>query len=166
MDRKLSDAMQFMINPGLSLLPKKYGAVEAKAMLLTIALQESGLTDRRQVLNSEKSGPARGYLQFERNGIFGVLNHQSIKHIIHPVLDRINYSSTVETCHDAVEHNDMLACVFGRLLLWSSSLPLPKKHEHEKGWDLYVSTWRPGKPRPETWPGFFNESWNFIMRGV
>jgi hypothetical protein len=159
MSKRLTHAMTFMIEPALSLLPQKYNSIEAKAMLLTIPLQESKLVYRRKI-----KGPAKSFYQFERNGVAAVLKFQPTIYALRPVLDVLNYASIVDTCYDAVEHNDILACVFSRLLMWSSPLPLPKKHEPEKGWDLYLATWRPGKPKLETWNGYFNEAWNFLTR--
>ena len=53
-----------------SLLPAEMESAEATALLLSIGLQESQFTHRRQV-----GGPARGFYQFELSGVQGVLRH-------------------------------------------------------------------------------------------
>src|SRR5690606_35371438 len=68
-----------IMDPALDLLPARMGSIEARVMLLSIALQESGLAHRWQVVDlarPQAKGPARGLLQFERGGgVRGVLTH-------------------------------------------------------------------------------------------
>ena len=64
------------LTEALRLLPPQLDTTLARAMLLAIGLQESGLTARVQRVAGGGKGPARGLLQFERGGgVVGVLNH-------------------------------------------------------------------------------------------
>ena len=148
------------VGPALKLLPSAMDVVPARAMLLAITLQESRLTFRRQI-----NGPARGYYQFEQaGGIRGVLNNQSTRPLIQVVLSALDYGPDGQEyiCWTAVEHNDILATVFARLLLWTSSRSLPLSTDPQAGWDYYVGCWRPGQPRRETWDDFYNRAWSEV----
>lgn len=124
-------------------------------MLVAIGLQESRFTHRRQV-----GGPARGFWQFELGGgVRGVLTHQATKPIIRAVLERLQYDFDPATSYAAIEHNDVLACIYARLLLWALPYKLPVQGEVESAWGQYLAAWRPGKPHRETWDVFFNEAW-------
>jgi hypothetical protein len=121
-------------------------------MLIAIGHQESRFAARRQL-----GGPARGFWQFELGGVNGVLSHVATKGPIGDALKALQYPHTPTPlgCHLALEHNDVLAATFARLLLWSLPGALPVQSEPDRGWAQYVGAWRPGKPRPETW----SESW-------
>lgn len=137
----------------LAMLPAKMDSPEARALLVAIGLQESRFTHRRQQLN----GPAHGFWQFESaGGVHGVLTHHATKPFIQPVLDALRYEPS--DCYYAIRDNDILACVFARLLLFSHPAPLPR--EAAAAWDYYLATWRPGKPRRDTWDGFFIQALN------
>ena len=144
------------VTPAIKLLPTAMDNLASRALLIAIALQESRLTYRRQV-----DGPARGYYQFEQaGGIRGVLNNQETKPIIQGILANLDYNLAGEyICWTAIEHNDILATVFARLLLWTSSKSLPLSTDVQGGWDYYVDCWRPGKPHRETWDQFYIRAW-------
>lgn len=147
------------IPSALSLLPGKMDSLAARAMLLAIGLQESRFVHRIQVPN----GPAHGFWQFERGGgVAGVLTHPATQPIIHPILDLLCYPATAADCYAAIVHNDVLACVFARLLLWTDPRVLPPASASEKGLAIYLATWRPGKPHPQTWPQNFAEGWRIV----
>lgn len=135
------------IVPALLLLPARMDTPAARIMLLAIAYQESAMRHRRQV-----KGPARGYFQFEQGGgVRGVLKHPASSGHIRDVLEALDYyvDSTSAECWSAIEHNDILAAAFARLLLWTDAEPLPT--DAQGAWELYLRTWRPGKPHPEKW---------------
>ncbi|MNL86831.1 hypothetical protein D3C87_2157110 [compost metagenome] len=46
----------------------------------------------------------------------------------------------------------MLAAGVARLLLWTDPKTLPSIGDVDAAWALYLRTWRPGKPHPQTWP--------------
>lgn len=136
------------ILPALRLLPLRMDTPAARTMLLAIAYQESEMQHRRQV-----GGPARGYWQFESGGgVRGVLQHPASEPHIRSALEAIDYrpQSTTAECFSYIEHNDVLAAVFARLLLWTDAAPLPT--DADAAWALYLRTWRPGKPHPGKWP--------------
>ena len=142
------------IVPALRLLPPRMDTPAARTMLLAIAYQESAIKHRRQIV-----GPARGYWQFELGGgVRGVLRHPASKLHMQYVLDFLDYdpASTADECHAVIEHNDVLAAAFARLLLWTDAEPLPT--DSEGAWALYLRTWRPGKPHPEKWASNFKKA--------
>jgi len=56
--------------------------------------------------------------------------------------------------YEAMTYNDTLAFGMARLFYWPDPDPLPKAGDAQASWAYYQRTWRPGKPRPETWPGY------------
>ena len=142
------------VEPALSILPKRLNSPEAIAMILAICLQESRLKFRRQI-----GGPARGFPQFEEIGVKGVLEHPASRPIIMPALAMLCYEPDAAKCHAALEHNDVLACVLARALLYSVPDALPGPNDPEKGWVQYVSLWRPGKPHVEPWANHYRTAW-------
>ena len=136
------------------LLPPKLDSLQAKAMMIAIAMQESRWDERRQI-----GGPARGFWQFELGGIKGVLLHHASRPIIEAVLDRLDYDHQPATSYAAIEHNDVLAFAYARCLLWTLPDPLPERNNPAGGWDQYTSAWRPGKPWRQTWDGFYRAAW-------
>lgn len=144
-----------------SLLPDQMHSPKATAILLAIGLQESKFQHRRQL----PKGPARGFWQFERaGGVEGVLTHRSTQTYIRRVLESMEYPSTTDAykAHTAIEHNDVLACCFARLLLWTLPDTLPTRAEADAGWSQYLKAWRPGKPHPETWAENFRIAWTVV----
>jgi len=136
------DAHKLIIRPSLNLLPPVMRSTQAEIMLLAIGGQESGWQHRQQI-----RGPARGFYQFERNGVIGVQNHRSTKEIADRITKRLNYEP--DEVFGAIKHNDTLATCFARLLLWTVPKPLPSKSED--AFRQYNWAWRPGKPHPERW---------------
>jgi hypothetical protein len=154
-----------VIPAAFALLPPSMRSNPATAMLLAIGMQESRFAHRRQ----RPAGPARGFWQFERGGgVHGVLTHPaSATHARH-VLDKLRYHDADEgQVYHALEHNDVLACAFARLLLWTAPKPLPSNpHVPEPGWAYYLNLWRPGKPHPQTWAGCYGVAWDLVQHGV
>ena len=154
------------IIPALSLLDPKLDAPAARAMLIAIALQESGLRARRQMLDAGKPwwesrpGAANGLWMFERDGgVRGVMRHPAASAIVLPVVDALLYPRDPYAVHEALIHNDVLACVLARALLYSVPDALPGPNDPEKGWVQYVSVWRPGKPHVEPWANNYRTAW-------
>lgn len=142
------------IVPALLLLPARMDTPAARIILLAIAYQESNMQHRRQI-----KGPARGYFQFEQGGgVRGVLMHPASSSYIRDVLSDLDYyaDSTPVECWAAIEHNDILAAAFARLLMWTDVEPLPT--DAQGAWDLYLRTWRPGKPHPDKWAANFQKA--------
>lgn len=155
-----------VVEPSLEFLAtvgeRNFNTNEARRMLIAIAWQESRITHRRQV-----GGPAKGFWQFEQGGgVHGVRTHQTSKWIAAKVLDQLSIPNRFDLIYDAIEHNDMLACCFARLLLYTDPKPLPMgwsgaKNE-ERAWQYYIRNWRPGKPHRDTW----NESWRIAVEAT
>jgi len=156
----------------LSMLPPAMDSTPARAMLIAIGLQESKFLARRQIIKSGKPGPAAGFWQFEQGGgVAGVLQHPRTRDLALQVLRRLRYVkgpnpgrviTSTEIVHAKLEDNDVLACVFARLLLWTVPGILPKRHEEGAGWGQYIHGWRPGQPHRDTWASYYAEAWERI----
>lgn len=143
------------LEPALALLPAKMDTQAGRAMVIAICLQESRIEYRHQI-----GGPAHGYAQFEQGGgVRGVLTHPASKPHILKVLEALDYEPDVEACYAAIEHNDILACCFARLLLYTLPGALPGKGQTETAWLQYIAAWRPGKPHRATWDTFYEMGW-------
>jgi hypothetical protein len=150
------------VEPAYALLPDTMRAPEASALLLAIALQESALLHRRQF-----AGPARSYLQFEVAGIEGVLTHEHTWVYARAACLDLDLIPTAQSVHLAIEFQDVLACVFGRLLLWTFPRPLPQRDDADEAWDQYRALWRPGRARPERWNANYVEAWKSLeLKGL
>lgn len=123
---------------------------EAARFILTIMLQESGLKHRYQLRSMfGLAGPARGFPQFERIGVKGVMQHQhTVAH-----MKRWAKHCWVTFHHEAIwralEGHDVFATGVARLNFWASPHPIP--NTAEEGWKAYIKVWRPGKPHSSTW---------------
>lgn len=135
-------------------LPGRFASTEATVMLLAIAMQESRLEFRRQF-----KGPARGLWQFERGGgVQGVLQHPATRRYAMAVCVLRGVPYVAGDVYDALEHDDLLACAFARLLLFSDPRPLPAVGDADGAWDYYIRNWRPGRPHPITWAAFYRQA--------
>lgn len=128
-------------------LPGKFRSPEATVMLLAIGLQESRFEHRQQI-----GGPAHGFWQFERGGaVRGVLEHEDTRPHAMGACTIRGCIPSAEAVYRRIVEDDLLACAFARLLLYSDPQPLPAVGMEKQGWDLYLRTWRPGKPHARTW---------------
>lgn len=138
---------RYILPAALSMLPPRMDTPEARVLLLAIAGQESGYEHRRQV-----GGPALSLLQFERVGLTGVLMHPASSRYADEVCKALLYDShQADETHRAMAHNDVLTFALGRLLLWTDPHPLPPIGEADWAWDVYLRTWRPGRPHRPRW---------------
>jgi hypothetical protein len=144
----LSEIRRSAIEPALLLLPAKMTSPQAELMLLAIGLQESRFVHRRQI-----KGPARSFWQAEQGGgmVHGVLRHPLTRDHAVKVCDARGVKPVDELVYAAIEHDDVLAAALARLLLWSDPGKLPAIGAEQCAWDLYLRTWRPGKPHRGTW---------------
>lgn len=150
---------RWIIPAALALLEARHDTPESRAMLIAIALQESGIKARRQSGN----GPARSFWQFEKGGIEGVLNHKASRERIRQVCVSLNVVPDVDSVHAAIEHNDILGAACARLLLFTSPNSLPQSNQMMEGWEMYCNElWRPGRPRFETWGGNWLTAWESL----
>ena len=153
----------FVMPAALSLLPAKYDTPEARAMVLAIGLQESQFLARAQRARGQRTNwipPARGFWQFEcESATREVLINPRTRPLVLPLLDLLHYPPDQNACWLALEHNDVLACLFARLNLLTCPIPNPGPEDAAIGWHIYKSTWRPGAPHPETWPENYARAW-------
>jgi hypothetical protein len=144
-----------------ALLPSVMDSPEASALLMAIGRQESKFQARRQLPN----GPARGFWQFELGGVEGVLEHPSSHASAVRVMEALGYPlASARDVHLAIEHNDVLAACFARLLLWTDPRALPSEDNPTQGWLIYLATWRPGRPHASTWAAHFDAAWTTTER--
>lgn len=156
-----------------SYFPASYDTQAVRLLLLTIGLQESRFTSRRQLISKTvegkkvvvPEGPAIGFWQFElgnptsRGGVWGVLNHFRVGPIAKKFCQDLGVKPDTETVWRALENNDVLAAGFARLLLLSDAKAVPKIGDVQGAWDCYAArTWRPGKPHRETWDAFYAQA--------
>jgi hypothetical protein len=132
----------------------------AKPALLAIGLQESRFEHRKQI-----RGPALSFWQAESGGGFrGILFHTATKDVARDLLQKMAYGEPDDSDFQAIEHNDILACCGARLLLWTHPDKLPGIGEPERAWQMYLDTWRPGKPHESTWAECWRQAWAEMQR--
>lgn len=153
----MRETLATIIDPAMRILPPMMTSRRAKAMLLAIGMQESRLTHRKQI-----NGPARGLWQFERGGVAGVLRHPKTQGHAATVCWRLGNAGTTASVYHALEHDDVLAACFARLLLWTLPGALPARDDADGAWDQYIAAWRPGKPHRHTWGEFYREAWEVV----
>lgn len=151
------------IKKALALLPQQMTSNEAMVMLYAIGLQESRLTARRQLVKVSGElrpmGPAKGLWQFERGGgCKGVVDHPASRYWMSKVCEARKVPFNATAIWNAIETDDVLAAAAARLLLFTDPRRLPELGDEKGGWNLYLRTWRPGKPHRDTWPRLYAES--------
>ena len=151
-------ANEAILTPSLALLPAKMDSKLARILMLAIGLQESRFLHRRQIGN----GIARGYWQFERGGgVKGVMEHPASSALAREVCKARGVPFDRQAVYEALEHDDLLACCFARLLLWTDPKPIPDNADDAYG--LYLRVWRPGKAKPATWPDFYRQAQKAVI---
>ncbi|WP_238880419.1 hypothetical protein [Achromobacter xylosoxidans] len=147
------------INPALALLPAAMDTPAARVMLLAIGLQESRFVHRQQI-----GGPARGFWQFEkgsrasRGGVWGVFLHQASKDRLAALCKARSVACDPDAIYASLEYDDVLAAGVARLLLWTDPKALPAVGDADAAWALYLRTWRPGKPKQDSWPDLYRQA--------
>lgn len=149
---RLAEVMERAIVPALQILPKHLDSDRARLMLLAIGLQESRFEFRRQL----GDGPARGFFQFELGGgVRGVMTHSQSTEMARLLCRDRDCAFDPRAVYSRLEHDDILAAGFARLLLWTDPKPLPLIGEREKAWEYYLRLWRPGKPKRRSWRSYY-----------
>ena len=146
------------IEPALALLPAAMDTPAARVLLLAIGLQESRLQHRRQLVGNppRPEGPAKGLWQFERGGgCKGVVQHPASRYWMARVCWAQGVTFTATAIWNAIEHDDVLAAAAARLVLFTDPRRLPDPGDEAGAWNLYLRTWRPGKPHRATWPALY-----------
>jgi hypothetical protein len=126
-------------------------SVDARRILLAIALQETSLQHRRQVVaGGAENGPAASFWQFEQGGgCQGVLTHPAVSDKMNKICFAFNVLPTKSNLWEAMRYNDIVAAAAARCLIYTLPKKLPTTEAD--GWAQYVAAWRPGKPHPESW---------------
>jgi hypothetical protein len=155
----------------LAIFPVEYNSPRARAMLLSIGLQETEFKARRQLVAGEKrwwksQGPAVGYWQNERIGIQGIMQHHRAGPMLRNICDTLGYPFDLDVLYDAVKYDNILAVVIARLMLWVHPDPLPGPNDVSTSWQYYLRTWRPGKPHPERWEDNYRRAWEIVGAGA
>lgn len=149
------------IDAALLLLPHAMSSSRARVMLYAIGLQESRFEHRRQLVGNppRPAGPAKGFWQFERRGgCMGVIHHPASRYWMHRVCVMQDVPLQANALWNAIETNDLLAAAAARLLLFTDPRQLPELDDPRGAWNLYVRTWRPGRPHRRTWDDFHKEA--------
>ncbi|MCJ8168624.1 hypothetical protein [Atopomonas sediminilitoris] len=149
----LPDIRAQALSPALALLPSRMESPQAEVMLLAIGLQESRFIHRRQI-----GGPAKSFWQFELNGVRAVLKHSVVGDIAKQCVGVCRVEPDPLSVHNAIEYDDVLAACMARLLLYADPLRLPALGDVWGAWDLYLRTWRPGKPHRGTWDALYAQA--------
>lgn len=151
------------------LLPVKMHTPAAWALVTAIGIHESRFLFRRQVAafdgtGAPQYGPARGWWQFELGGVRDVLTSGRTRVEAGVVLDALGYPADPHEIHLALQHNDVLAAAFARLLVWNDARRLPDQNHAVDGWLIYLAQWRPGAAdkRAQDWTAEFTAGWNTI----
>ncbi len=132
-------------------------------MLFAIGLQESRFEHRRQLLKKagvlQPIGPAKGYWQFERGGgCRGVVEHAASRYWMSRLCSERKCDFNATSIWNAIETDDVLAAGAARLLLFTDPKRLPALGDANGAWNLYIRTWRPGKPHRASWDALYAEA--------
>jgi hypothetical protein len=138
----------------LSMLPPHMDSTAARAMLLAIGMQESRFAYRRQMA----VGPRSVLAGRDHRRLRGILTTRRLASS-RGALKRMAYGEPDASDFQALEDNDILACIGARLLLWTHPKALPEGDSNE-AWRHYIDCWRPGKPHRETWDAFYLDAWS------
>ncbi|MCY1284473.1 hypothetical protein D9M69_169110 [compost metagenome] len=159
----LSEIRERAIAPALAMLPARMSSREAEIMLLAIGLQESRFVHRRQMGN----GPARSFWQGELGGgmVTGLLRYHDdrVRDLAVGLCAVRGVDPSPRAVWDAIERDDVLAAGLARLLLWTDPGRLPALGDADGAWQLYVRTWRPGKPHRSTWDDLYGQALAEVM---
>lgn len=139
-----------------AIIGEKYAAPAALVMVLAIGGQESKYQARRQIISRNgqlvAAGPATGFWQFEKGGgVKGVMTHHASKDLAKRLCNARGVVFDPQCVWEALEHDDVLAAGFARLLLLTDPRALPAIGNSEPAWQCYIRNWRPGKPHEATW---------------
>lgn len=148
-----------IIPTAAALLPRVRFTRKAVVMLLAIGLQESRFAHRRQI-----RGPARGFWQFEaEGGTAGVLRFATTRADAARLTTSLVGGRSASAVNEALASDDVLACAFARLLLFTDPRPLPALGDAQAAWDYYIRNWRPGKPHRHTWDALYDQALRAVL---
>jgi hypothetical protein len=158
------------VDAALQILPGQMDSERARVMLFGIGLQESRFEHRRQLVKVrgelQPVGPAKSFWQGELTGgmCSGVKNHPATRFWAHHLCQVRRCDFTARAMWNAIESDDVLAAGLARLLLFSDPRTLPQVDDANGAWNLYIRTWRPGKPHRQTWDRCHADAVEFVIR--
>lgn len=136
-----AEALAKIIDPTSEILTGVPWNDRADVALLANTLQESDLATRVQY----GGGPGRGLWQFEQAGaVHGVMTHPASATLAAQLLAKRGVPKTERSAYLALAGDDILACGFARLLLFTDPAPLPVLGDVDGTWAYYLRNWRPG----------------------
>lgn len=94
----------------------------------------------------------------------GVLQHRASRDHALTLCAAREVEPVSQSVWQALQHDDVLAAGFARLLLWADPFALPTLGDAQGAWDLYLRTWRPGKPHRHTWNALYQQALE-VVRG-
>lgn len=148
-----------IVLPALHELPTKMTSLPAITQLLATGGQESGYITRLQLGN----GPAHGLWQFELNGVSAVLkNKNSHGYLVGYLQSQTHIDISAPNIYQAIQTDDITACVVARLMYWCDPTPLPKFGDEEAAWQYYLRNWRPGKPDRSRWAYWYPQTIKYL----
>lgn len=157
------DLDRLVLIPVLDYLQEPFHTIQARVLLLAIAIQETQLVTRDQG-NPDVPGPARGFWQFEKVAVQDFLQHG------HKTMQRAALAlwqpQTVESVWYALGTGaDHLAAVLARDRLWRHvAAPLPALGDADGAYAQYVEAWAPGKPSPSRWTLSYTAALRTVQR--
>lgn len=150
-----------VLTAALAMMPPNFDTPQARVMLLSIGLQESELCFHIQC-----NGPAHGLWQFERSGVIAALSTPTAHAIMPDICAKLGVPFDATSIYQALPHNDVLAAIVARLLLWADRDTLPALGDSSGAYSYYLANWRPGKPRPHDWPINYAKALSTIQGGA
>lgn len=159
------------IDQAFSMLPANMDTRQARILHAAIGYQESKYQSRKQIITVMRDGkrinvpegPANGFWQFEEGGgVKGVMsfNFAKFPDIARNICHACGVPFVRDQVYAALATDDALAAAFARLLMYTDPQRLPDNKID--GWNMYLRTWRPGKPKPDTWA----DAWAFALKVV
>lgn len=133
--------------------PAAFDSIEARCMLLAIAGQESGWSERIQ----QPIGYARGFWQCEEYGaVAGVLSAVPSK--MADICAKCAVPPDRATVFEAIAYHDGLAYAVARLALWLDPPRLPAVGDALASYGTYIRVWRPGAPSASRWATIYPQA--------
>lgn len=152
------------VDEAMLLLPTKWDSLDARILHAAIGYQESKYLERQQIIKVNgrllPGGPAASFWQMENGrlaGINGVLTHRATAAMAQHVCDQLAVRPDRLAVWEKMKTDDVLGAAFARMLMYTDPHKVPTTMAD--GWSMYLRTWRPGKPHPETW----SAAWAFAV---
>lgn len=162
------------LDPAFKLLPASMDSPQARVQILAVGLQETGFRDRCQLLavKDKKTGhivlqpvgAAKSFWSGEVGGglVHGVRTHPASRDLALAVYTARQVKPRDIDIWNAIENDDVLAAALARLLIFTDPYSLPALGRSHDAYELYLRLWRPGKPKPDTWPGYYERALDFV----